>query len=88
VKAHEGAPPAVAYPVLVSQRNCLAVLGLTPRQWLGFVRVSGLPVVKIGALRLVETAVVLAYLRCAVPESEGSRDGVDAVLCSVGRRVA
>jgi hypothetical protein len=68
VKAREAAP---AYPVLVSQKNCTAVLGFTPRQWLDFVRASGLPVVRIGSLRLVEIAAVLKYLRCSRPLGGG-----------------
>ncbi len=71
---HDGAP---VVPLLVTQVNSEAALGIPPRRFRELVRELGLPVIELGKLRAVEVPVLLAALRDRAPKpppSETNRE--------------
>ena len=61
-----GAP---VVPLLITQRNSEAALGIPPRRFRELVRELGLPVVELGKLRAVEARVFIEAIRKRVPEA-------------------
>ena len=55
-------------PILITQVNSEAALGIPPRRFRELVRELGLPVVELGKLRAVESRVFLEAIRERVPE--------------------
>lgn len=85
-----------APPDTLSQRNVFDVTGIPPRAYLKALREPGfgVPVARIGKLRVVDRAVFVAWLRAQATAPRGTTaaggvgagDGVDAVLAEVGYR--
>lgn len=78
-------PCAIVAPVLLSQKNCLAAIGMTPRRYLETIRALKIPCVTDGALRLTEPAVFVAALKVARPTPEPV-DAADALRRRIGKR--
>lgn len=79
--------PTAPAPDYYSQRNC-DLLGLGHRTFLELLRRPGAPTVtRVGKLRLVKRAEMLAYmerLRELAPRAAGAVDGADRVLLELG----
>lgn len=65
-RRHDGAP---CVPLLVTQVNSQAALGIPPRRFRELVRELRLPVIELGKLRAVEASVLLAALRELAPKA-------------------
>lgn len=84
------ASPTRSQSEYVTQKNCVDVLGLTPRRFLELLRREDAPpVLPMGKLRLVPRDAMLAYVarlgtkvRADTPEQNS--DGADAVLREIG----
>jgi hypothetical protein len=50
-------------PLTITQENCLPALGLKPRRFLELLKERSIPHIRMGKLRLVEAAVIVAELR-------------------------
>jgi len=58
------------FPACVSQRTCLAVTGLTPTKYLEIVPGWRIPSTRVGQLLIVETHILLRFLRDHAAEVE------------------
>lgn len=84
------AATAPSHAEYLTQKNCMHVLGLAPRQFLELLRREDAPpVTAMGKVRLVRRDLMLVYLerlgakvRGDDPEQES--DGADAVLREIG----
>jgi hypothetical protein len=89
-------PPIAVAAVVVSQLNCLQVLGIDPRRYLEFVAAQRIRRSRVGKLVCVEAEVFVSALRAIaieddveaarVDSEEDEGMSVDEVLASVGRR--
>lgn len=85
-----------APPVMVSQRNCMAALGVPPRPFLRELlpsfRSAGGIVAKLGKLRLARRDALVAHLeaqgRADVAQVSSSPGDADAVIRELGLRDA
>jgi hypothetical protein len=78
-----------APPSMVSQRNALATVGLTPRVFLELLRRDDAPpVTRIGKVRLVEHEALVTWLRARATAGRArtspANDSADAVLEELG----
>jgi hypothetical protein len=69
--------PSACAAALVSQLNSQAVLGMGPDRYLDWIKTAGVPVIKLGKLRLVEIGAALAALRALAVEPPAPRPVVD-----------
>lgn len=70
----------VPAPELLSQQNVEAITGIPPRQYLETLRRPDfpVPVAKLGALRLVDRAAFVAWLRSASADTDKPANDADA----------
>jgi hypothetical protein len=81
-------------PIVITQLNCTAALGMNECRFLEWIIERGVPCKKEGKLRVVEASTALRFLApsdstgaSAVDNDVGSPDDeVDRVLAAVGRR--
>jgi hypothetical protein len=82
---------AGARPLFVSQRNCLAVVGLEPRDYLHHARGGAFPTTKERRLVVAKMADVVAWLEARIERSTRPANvtPIEGALARVGaRRVA
>ena len=79
----DGAP---VVPLLITQVNSEAALGIPPRRFRELVRELGLPVIELGKLRAVEVPVLLAALRERAPKPEASETNRERLRRVAGLR--
>jgi hypothetical protein len=91
----DGPGVAVAVvPIVITQVNCTAALGMNERRYLEWIIERGVPCKKEGKLRVVEASTALRFLAPVVDSAAGKvdtdaispDDEVDLVLAAVGRR--
>lgn len=79
--SREAAPSPTA--LLISQRNCLQVIGLPPRSYLEILRAPGFPlhVTRAGKLRLVDAEAFVEHLRAVSPAApaQDEPDGTETL---------
>jgi hypothetical protein len=73
-------------PVVVTQANCEAIAGLTPRQFLDLTRAHPELCTALGKIRAVPVEDLLRFLRTHRAAEVGADEDVDNVLAMVGRR--
>jgi len=74
-------------PVLVSQANCLPVLGVPPKRWPDLVRARGIPYRRVGQLVVVSLEVAVSALSPEdSPTATGTSDPAAACRAALGLR--
>lgn len=74
------APASSPAALLVTQANCLAVVGLEPRKFLQVIRELGLPVLELGKVRAVRAVVLLDALAGAAVIARDQKEPADDSL--------
>jgi len=87
----DGSAVAVAVvPLIISQLNCTAAVGMNERRYLEWIIERGVPCRKEGKLRLVDATTAVRYLAPSDDEEsedvDSTEDEIDRVLAAVGRR--